>query len=347
MLRLTKTLVPLFVMLLMVSLGVAGPQPQASASGGDQPAQASPQTNPRTNAPQQGQELEKEGGAFVFRKSVEEVRLHATVVDDKQRLISGLTKGDFQVFENGQPQQITSFRQEDVPVAMGIVIDNSGSMREKRPSVNQAAINLVKASNPQDEVFIVNFNDEPYLDQDYTGSIPLLRDALDRIEARGGTALFDAIIAASDHLMKSAKLEKKVILVVTDGEDNASHESLEEAVHKVAVDGGPSVYTIGILDREKEKRARRALHLIAEQTGGVAFFPKDGSEVDAITREVAHDIRNQYVLQYKPSTAKATGGYRTVRVEARAPGYKRLMVRTRTGYYANEGPAQPPQQAQQ
>jgi VWFA-related protein len=342
MLRLTKTFVPLAIVLLSLYLGVVtGQQPAAAptqdsqAPGSSQPAPQAAGTQP--NVPRPGQPLEDEGGAFVFRKSVEEVRLHATVVDDKQRLITDLTQGDFQVFENGQPQQITSFRHEDVPVAMGIVIDNSGSMRTKRPAVNQAAINLVKASNPQDEVFIVNFNDEPYLDQDYTANINLLRDALDRIESRGGTALYDAIVAAADHLMKSAKLDKRVILVVTDGEDNASRESLEAAVRHISVDGGPTVYSVGILEKDREKRAKRALNLLAEQTGGVAFFPKDGTEVDSITRQVAHDIRNQYVLQYKPSTAKTSGGYRTVRVEAKAHGYKRLMVRTRTGYYANKG----------
>jgi len=143
-------------------------------------------------------------------------------------------------------------------------------------------------------------------------------------------------VAAADHLMKTAKLEKKAILVVTDGDDNASRQSLEQAVRRIAVDGGPTVYSIGILGGEKQKRARRALRTLAEQTGGVSFFPNDLSEVDNISRQVAHDIRNQYVLQYAPTVAKAEGGYRTVKVEARAPGYKRLQVRTRTGYYANE-----------
>jgi len=284
----------------------------------------------------------KEGDAFVFRKNVEEVRLHATVIDEKQGIITGLDRSAFQIFENGELQKLTSFGNEDVPVAMAIVIDNSGSMREKRPSVNQAAINLVKASNPQDEIFVVNFNDEAYLDQDYTSNVNLLRDALDRIESRGGTALYEALVAASDHLVKSAKLEKKVILVVTDGEDNASHVSLEGAIRQIAVDGGPAVYTVGILGGEKEKRARRALHLIAEQTGGIAFFPKDYTEVDSITRRVAHDIRNQFILGYKPSAGKASGGYRTVKVEAKAKGYKHLVVRTRTGYYASDAPIPKP-----
>lgn len=278
-----------------------------------------------------------DNGIYVFKAKVEEVVLHATVVDDRQRLVTNLDRTAFTVYEDGQPQKITSFSHADIPVAIGIVIDNSGSMMEKRPSVNAAAINLVKASNPQDEVCVVNFNDEYYLDQDFTGSIPKLQDALEHIESRGGTALYDAIVASADHLKKNARLDKKVILVVTDGEDNASRESLEQAIRRLQAENGPTVYTVGILGGEgKTKRAKRALQEIAEQTGGVAFFPKDLSEVDSITREVAHDIRNQYTIGYKPVRPQSQGGYRTVRVEARAKGYGKLQVRTRSGYYAGQ-----------
>jgi VWFA-related protein len=200
--------------------------------------------------------------------------------------------------------------------------------------VNAAALNLVRSSNPQDQVFIVNFNNEYYLDQDYTGNVSLLRDALERIESRGGTALYDAVVATSDHLIKSAKLQKKVILVVTDGEDTASRDTLEQAVRAIAVDGGPTVYTIGLLGHEREKKARRALRILAEQTGGVSFFPGSVYEVEAISQQIAHDIRNQYTIGYRPSTPKMEGGYRQVKVDAIASGYKRLQVRTRSGYYA-------------
>jgi len=276
---------------------------------------------------------------FVFKKEVDEVTLHATVVDDQNRLITNLVQNDFTVFEDGKPQKITSFHSEDIPVALGIVIDNSGSMREKRAKVNAAAINLVQSSNPQDKVFVVNFNEEYFLDQDYTGSVPKLKDALERIEARGGTALYDAVVASSDHLKKSGELEKKVLLVVTDGEDNASRESLEQALRRLEEKNGPTVYTIGLLGDEHSKRARRALREMAEDTGGVAFFPKDLSEVQAITSQIAHDIRNQYTIQYKPLNPQSAGGYRTVRVAAQAHGYKKLQVRTRSGYYAGKEPA--------
>jgi VWFA-related protein len=163
---------------------------------------------------------------------------------------------------------------------------------------------------------------------------------LQRIEARGGTALYDATVASSDHLKKSGPLEKKVLLVVTDGEDNASRESLEQAIRNLQAENGPTVYTIGILGDEHSKRARRALREIAEETGGVAFFPKDASEVSAITSQIAHDIRNQYTIVYKPSKPQSAGGYRTVKVEAVAKGYKHLSVRTRSGYYAGQHSAE-------
>jgi Ca-activated chloride channel family protein len=328
--------------------GDASQNPPATQSGNTQTPATDQQAAPIPPAPNQpgdtvqvpapeGQSPEAQSGdVFVFKKEVDEVTLHATVVDDQNRLITSLAKGDFTVFEDGKPQKITSFRSEDIPVALGIVIDNSGSMRDKRPQVNAAAINLVKSSNPQDKVFIVNFNEEYFLDQDYTGSIPKLKDALERIEARGGTALYDAVVASSDHLKKSGALEKKVLLVVTDGEDNASRESLEQALRRLEEQNGPTVYTIGLLGEEHSKRSRRALRAMAEDTGGVAFFPKDLSEVDAITQQIAHDIRNQYTIQYKPTTPQSAGGYRTVKVEAQARGYKKLQVRTRSGYYAGQ-----------
>jgi Ca-activated chloride channel homolog len=275
-------------------------------------------------------------GVFVFKKQVGEVLLHATVVDEKGRMVTDLERSAFQVAEDKQPETITSFRHEDIPVAMGIVIDNSGSMREKRDQVNKAALNLVKASNPQDRVFIVNFNDEFYLDQDFTNNISKLSDALSKVEARGGTALYDALVASSDHLKKDFKFERKVIFVVTDGEDDASRENLEQTVRRLQEENGPTVYAIGILGGEKERRPRRALQTIAERTGGIAFFPKNPEEVDEISRTVAHDIRTQYTIGYKPTNPKSAGGYRTIRVEAHAKGHGKLLVRTRSGYYPGD-----------
>src|SRR6185312_7222862 len=312
---------------------------QPPATAGNTPSKTQPGTLPP--------DLQHEGGVvgqvtkgdkgFVYRQQVEEVTLHATVLDQKHHMVTDLAQRDFTVYEDGQPQQIKFFGREDVPVSIGILVDNSGSMRTKRNAVTKAVVNLVQGSNPNDEVFIVNFNDEPYLDQDFTDSIPKMRDALERVDTRGGTALYDAVYAAADHLAKSAKRQKKVLLVVTDGEDNESRMSLEEAIRAVQNDQGPEIYTIGILgDEGKQRRAKRALEALSVQTGGVAFFPKNLDEVDEISRDVAHDIRNQYRITYKPSNPQSNGGYRQVKVVAHAPGYRDLEVRTRTGYYANQ-----------
>ena len=183
----------------------------------------------------------------------------------------------------------------------------------------------------------MNFNDEPYLDQDFTGNVNLLREALDRLDSRGGTALYDAVFAASDHLAKMAQRGKKVLLVITDGEDNESRLSLEQAIRSVQDESGPVIYSIGILGSEgKQHRAKRALESLSLQTGGVAFFPKNLDEVDEVSQQVARDIRNQYTIVYKSSNPQINGGYRKVKVVARGSGYKDLQVRTKSGYFAGQ-----------
>src|ERR1700740_3197270 len=292
------------------------------------PAPAAPQTAP-DKKDDQNKSLSDQG-VFVFRKDVDEVMLHASVIDDKQHIVTTLDRNAFTVFEDGKPQNIISFHHEDIPVSISIIIDNSGSMREKRNKVNQAALNLVRASNPKDEVFVVNFNDEYYLDQDFTNNLLKLKEALEKIDARGGTALYDALVALADHLKRNARLEKKVLFVVTDGEDNASNETLEQAVKQLQEENGPQVYAIGILgDEEHPKRARRALEIIAQRTGGIAFSPKPLDEVDEISRTVARDIRNQYTIGYKPTNPRGAGGFRLVKVEAKVKGHGKLTVRTK------------------
>ena len=328
-----------FILIILVIAAVAAVRPASLRSQPSQ-SQSAPAQPPSPAAPPDAQQPSRENGTYVIRKDVDEVVLHATVIDDKQHIITDLTRGDFTVLEDGKTQSIISFHHEDIPVSMGIVIDNSGSMREKRAKVNQAALNLVRASNPQDEVFIVNFNDEYYLDQDFTNDLLKLKEALEKINAGGGTALRDALIASADHLKKNARLDRKVIFVVTDGEDNASRESLENTIKALQDENGPSVYAIGILgDEEHPKRAKRALEIISERTGGMAFFPKTLDEVDEISRRIAHDIRSQYIIGYKPSTPKSAGGFRAIKVEAKAKGHSKLIVRTKSGYYARPGPA--------
>ncbi|MGB2901584.1 MAG: VWA domain-containing protein [Candidatus Acidiferrum sp.] len=271
------------------------------------------------------------------------VVLHTTVLDDRQRFADGLKQENFRVFEDKVEQKLSVFKREDVPVSMGLVIDNSGSMREKRPRVNEAALTLVQASNPRDEAFVVNFNDDFYLDldKDFTSSIPELKEALERIDSRGSTALRDAIIGSLDHLKKGSK-DKKVLLLVTDGEDNASHNSLEKTLREIQKTD-TVIYTIGLLSSEGKKEAKRAkkvLQEIAAASGGIAYFPENVDDVHSICEQVAHDIRNQYTLAYYPSNTNRDGSFRAVSVEVIPPrGRGKLMARTRNGYYAPSAPS--------
>jgi VWFA-related protein len=273
---------------------------------------------------------------FVFKKQVEEVVLHATVVDEQGHLVTGLDKSAFSVTENGVPQDVTSFRREDVPVEIGVVVDNSGSMRDKRAQVNQAVLNLVRASNPDDQIFVVNFGQTPYLDQDFTSDVKLLQAALHQVSSRGSTALYDAIIASAVHLENNSRLSKKVLLVVTDGQDNMSQATLEEASRRLQQTNGPTLYAIGLTGSGLRGEGREALQQLASSAGGVAYFPDSLDQVDTITRSVAHDIRSQYILAFKPKNQKVRPEYKSLQVEAHAPGYRKLTVRTRSGYFPPE-----------
>jgi Ca-activated chloride channel family protein len=305
------------------------------------PAGAAPATA-ATGAPKGQQQTPSElsrgpRGGFTLSRDVEEVVLNATVLDDHQRLVQTLTRDDFRVFEDGAPQNITSLQRQDIPVSIGLLIDNSGSMRTKRQAVNQSALDMVRASNRDDETFVVNFADEAYIDEDFTGDLNKLRDGLSHIDSKGGTALYDAVIASADYMAKNAKKAKEVLLIITDGEDNASGTNLEETVRRIQDLQGPVVYSIGLLFDEgggrESRRAKRALQLLSDETGGLAFFPKNLGQVDEIAAEVARDIRNQYTIGYHSTKPASQGGYRMVHVEAHAKGGGKLTVRTRPGYF--------------
>jgi Ca-activated chloride channel homolog len=269
-----------------------------------------------------------------FRADTRLVVLHASVVDKKGKLITNLDRGAFKVFENQQPQEIKIFRREDVPVSLGIIIDDSGSMVTKRSRVEAAALAMVRESNPQDEVFIVNFNDDAYLDVPFTNDIRKMEQGLARIDSRGGTAMRDAINMSLDYEKSEAKKDKKVLMVITDGNDNASNISLERLVQR-SNQSDTLVYAIGLFtDEEKHEgvKARRALNELTGSTGGLAFYPKDVNEVQQLAVEIAHDIRNQYTIAYTPSLQQLDGSYRQIKVTVEAPG--KPVVRTRSGYYA-------------
>ncbi len=295
----------------------------------------------------QGAPIAKSGAnVYTLHENVNEVLLDCTVVDDQGRLARDLKAGDFRVWEDGVPQTIASFQHGDVPVSLGILVDNSGSMRDKRETANVAALNLVRASDPRDMAFIVNFNDKAYLDQGFTSNVADLQRGLAHFDATGTTAIYDAIAASADELAGHAKWPRQVLLIITDGADNASRLTLAQAVQRVQRLGAPVVYSIGLLydseSRQEAQQARDALETLSNDTGGLAFFPRSPDEVDAIAAEVARDIRNQYIVGYHSTKSPDMGGFRTVHVEAQAPGHGRLTVRTRRGYYPQQiRPAHP------
>lgn len=297
-----------------------------------------PVHSPDVEAPATGKgPLEKENGGYVLRADVEEVVLNCTVLEGS-RIVQNLKKENFQVQEDGVPQSILSFQHTDLPVSIALVIDNSGSMYKKRPSVNKSAVDLIEASNQQDEAFVVNFSDEAFIDQDFTGEVSKLRDGLSHIDSRGGTALYDAVVASADHLVTDAKRPKQVIVIITDGEDNASTLNLVQTIRRVQELSGPVIYSIGLLfgdemSRGEVRHARQALEMLSTETGGIAFFPKSIDQIDEIAAEVARDIRNQYTIGYRSTKPTTVSGFRKVQVTADSKGMGKLTVRTRTGYY--------------
>jgi len=300
-----------------------------------------PVANPQPPLPGQNSSAEKQGSSIKVQVNL--VVLHTTVLDDRGRFADGLKQENFRILEDKVEQKLSVFKREDLPVSMGLVIDNSGSMRDKRPRVNEAAITLVENSNPQDEAFVVNFNDDFYLDldKDFTSSVPELKEALERIDSRGSTALYDAIIGSIDHLKKASK-DKRVLLVVTDGEDNTSRNSLEKTIREIQKTD-TVIYTIGLLSQESKKnakRAKKALEEISLASGGLSYFPENVDDVHSICQQVAHDIRNQYTLAYYPTNSRRDGSFRAVQVEVIPPrGRGKLVARTRNGYYAPTAPA--------
>jgi Ca-activated chloride channel family protein len=279
-----------------------------------------------------------QNGMYVLHADVDEVLLDCAVMDEKGRTVTDLTEKDFRVWEDGVPQTINAFRHQDQPVSMGILVDNSGSMRDKRAAVNAAAFHLLRASNPHDAAFIVNFSDRAYLDQGFTSDLVALNRGLSRFDSHGTTALYDAVAASADELARHAQHRKEVLLIITDGSDNASHLTLQQTIRRVQNLGGPVVYSIGLeydSNKEEARQARDALQSLSRETGGVAYFPNSIDDVDRIAAEVAQDIRNQYVIAYHSTRPASLGGYRAVRVEARGPRGARLIVRTRRGYYAS------------
>ena len=301
-------------------------------------------TEPQAQDPQpklETQKSQQRDDEFTIKAKVDEVLVYATVLDSKNIPVAGLPRDAFTVLEDGVPQKLTAFRNEDIPISIALVIDNSGSMGHKRNGVMEAALTFVKTSNPRDEIFVVNFNDQLVMDQDFTSKISLLKEALSNVSATGGTAAYDAVYASTRHLVEGAVNDKKVILLITDGVDNASSNSLEETIAYVQSKSGPTIYGIGLFADETKRDKKvgtRALNRMTQETGGLAFYPKKLEEVEPICRDVAKEIRAQYAIGFKSSRAQSEGGFRTLRIMVKSPKSfpQNLQVRTRSGYYAGQ-----------
>jgi VWFA-related protein len=261
------------------------------------------------------------------------VVLHATVRDHNAGFVANLPRDAFHVFEDSKPQEIRLFKYEDTPVTVGLVLDNSSSMAKKRKDVFVAALKFVHASNPRDELFIVNFNEKVSLglpeEQMFSTSFSDLVAALNGVPAKGMTALYDGIDAGLTHLMKGG-CERKALIVVSDGGDNASYHRLDELLHR-AERSDATIYTIGLFDEDDEDRNPRVLKKIARATGGEFYLPAETSKVIEVCQKIAADIRHQYTIGYVPSNSKQDGSYRAVEVKVNG----KASVRTRAGYIAS------------
>jgi len=273
-------------------------------------------------------------GEFRISTNVELVLLDVSVKQAKGGYASGLTKNNFQIYENGTLQKITEFASADIPVAVGLVFDDSGSMRAKRADVITAGLVFIGASNPQDQIFVVNFNDKvrrglpetvPFSD-----NINLLRSALSRHMAEGQTALYDAVALSLDHL-QSGRRDKKTLVVVSDGGDNVSTHTLKELMQLVQ-ESRATIYTIGIFAPDDPDRNPQVLERIARVSGGECFFPSELDQVAPICKQIAKDIRNRYTIGYIPDHGTNRAALRKIRVVATAPDRGKLVVRTCSSY---------------
>lgn len=276
-----------------------------------------------------------------FHAETRLVVLHVLVTNRRGELIANLDRGAFTVYENGHRQPITLFRSDDVPISLGLVIDNSSSMRPLRASVEAAALAFVRASNPLDEVFVLNFADEPRIDVRFTNDVRVLETGIMRVDSIGGTAMRDAILAAEGYLRDHAARDRRGLLVITDGNDNASTVSMAR-LRKVVERSGCAIHAVRLVresSSEEERRGHGELDHLTELTGGAVHDVASIPDVDLAVLEIARQIRNEYTIAYMPTNQALDGSYRAVRVKVTRPGG--LSARTRPGYRATPLPSIP------
>src|SRR5215831_4565937 len=274
---------------------------------------------------------------FKLGVTVELVQLPVSVLDKKGFPVLGLRPEHFAVYEDKVLQNISLFKQEDIPLSVGLVVDGSSSMYDKRDRLNVAAMTFVHESNPEDETAILSFGDVVNLEQEFTSNTHKLNRALNAIPSNGNTALYDAVVLAAQHVKDEGFHEKKVLLVVSDGEDNHSKYKLKQVLIAIQ-ESKMIVYTVGLLSQDSEMfgdEGKKALKQIAEAGGGASFFPKNTGDVEEVCRRIARDLRNQYTVGYKPLNDKLDGSFRKVIVKVTPPKtMPKVTVHTKKGYYA-------------
>jgi Ca-activated chloride channel family protein len=306
----------------------------------------------RQSAQADEQIIDKDGKIVV---DTDLVLLDVKVVDQENTPIMNLKKEDFIVYEDKIKQTVDNVSREEVPVSFGLVIDTSGSMKSKLQTVSDASVSLIKQMRVDDEAFVASFKAEPELVQDFTSDRRELEDAISELYTSGGTALLDAIIATADYAQEKGKQRRKALVVISDGLEKNSSVKEKEVMEAIKEDE-VQVYLVGFIDEEMEekslfgkspaKKAKDLLSRIADDSGGHAYFPKDISEIPAIAAQIAKDLRTQYVVSYYPSNEKRDGTYRNVQVNVNSQGSRKLIARTRRGYYARNEKGQLPTAAQ-
>ena len=291
----------------------------------------------------------------VFNIDTDLVLLDVTVIDQNNTPVMNLKKEDFSVYEDKVKQTVDNVSREEVPVSFGLVIDTSGSMRTKLQTVSDASVSLIKQMRVDDEAFVATFKAEPELVQDFTADRRELEDAISELYTSGGTALLDAIIATADYAQEKGKRRRKALVVISDGLEKNSSVKEKEVMEAIKEDE-VQVYLVGFIDEEMEekslfgkspaKKAKELLSRIADDSGGRAYFPKDISEIPAIAAQIAKDLRTQYVVSYYPTNDKRDGTFRNVQVSVNSQGSRKMIARTRRGYYARNEKGQLPTAAQ-
>jgi VWFA-related protein len=267
-----------------------------------------------------------------FRAETRLVVLHVTVTNGRGESITNLDRRAFTVEEDGKRQPITLFRRDDIPISLGLLIDNSGSMRLLRSKVEAAALAFARASNPDDEMFVVNFADKVHLDVPMTGDVRVLESGIARVDSIGGTSLRDAVDLAERYLGEHATRDRRALLVITDGKDNASVTSAAR-IREQAERSQTTIHAIGLYgDRDSGGAGRHELLEMTGRTGGIVYFPASVEQVESVATDLARQIRNQYTIAYAPLNQALDGSYRTIHVTA--SGGDRYTVHTRPGYRA-------------